>query len=94
MALSGDMVFRPKKDITWRETEGKLIVLNLQSGLYYTLDEMATVFFKLLIQEKKVADVVSEICKEYKATQEQILADLEEFIGTLSQENILEPVNA
>jgi len=94
MSLSDDKVFRAKKEVTWRETEGKLIVLNLQSGLYYTLDEMATVFFNLLIQEKKILEIIQAICVEYKATPDQVRSDLEEFITTLTQENILEPLHA
>jgi hypothetical protein len=69
---------------------GEIIVIHLQTGAYYSLNEVGTVFWEMLDGSKSIADCARQIAGEYAAPLEVITADLLEVAENLAREGLAE----
>ena len=67
----------------------ELVILNLDSGLYFGLDEVGARMVELIDEHGHVEKVVACMVEEYDASQSQIQSDLEELLGELTKNNLI-----
>src|SRR5438093_418349 len=60
----------------FRELDGEVIVLNLETGDYFGLDEVGARFWSLLGQHPSVRQVVDIMSGEYNVARDTLEADL------------------
>jgi hypothetical protein len=65
------------------EVEGEAVLLDVDSGFYYGLDEIGTLIWRLLGEGANHEGIVQAILAEYDASVEQVTADVDEFVGLL-----------
>ncbi len=85
------MFYKIPSHTVFREIDGQAIALNLETGQYYTLNELGTRIWALLQQEDSIAGIVRAIEAEYEVTREQARTDLEVFLKDLQQNGLVEP---
>jgi len=69
-----------------------LILLNPESGQYFTLDEVGTRVWELCDGRHRVAEVVSKLHAEYDAPLGAIQADVLELLDDLIREQLVATV--
>ncbi len=69
--------------------EPNLVLLNPQSGQYYTLDEVGSRVWQLCDGAHTVSEVVAIIGQEYDAPVEVIKADVLELLTDLADEQLV-----
>lgn len=74
---------------TFQVVADEAILIHLHTGVYYSLNEVGTVFWELLDGQRTLADCAAQIANEYNAPAEVILADLEELAGELAREGLV-----
>jgi len=67
-------------------------VIDLRTGVYYTLNEVGTAFWNMLDGTKTIADCAAAIAAEYNAPLEVVTADLLEISADLVNEGLVEKV--
>ena len=72
------------------ELEGESVILNLQSGVYYGLDPIGAVIWKLMEQPSTVASVRDAVLEKFEVDTEQCEKDLFALLEKLSQEGLIE----
>ncbi len=77
---------------TFQTVAGEAILIHLQTGAYYSLNEVGTVFWEMLDGATAVRDCAAKIAQEYDAPVEQIEVDLLEIAGDLAKEGLVEEV--
>jgi Coenzyme PQQ synthesis protein D (PqqD) len=82
-------VFKINEDVAFREVDGHLVVVNLQTGFYHSLNESATFIFQLIRQNKDTSEILREMCQKYELPEETARRDIEECIATLVKEQVL-----
>ncbi len=90
MSLGGDMRLRAG-DLTWREIDGDLVILDLRSSTYLTANSSASVLMKELAEEKSNDQLVQALVEAYNIPAAQAEADVTAFVETLVNEGLLEP---
>ena len=80
---------RRREKIIAQQASGTLILLNLEDGHYYTLNEVGGRVWVLCDGSRRVLDVVATICQEYDATAETIAADILELLEELVNEQLV-----
>jgi hypothetical protein len=70
--------------------DGEIIALNLKSGQYYTLNEVGTRMWTLLVQLGSVESTVAAIVTEYDISQEQVEQDLASLLEALAVNGLVE----
>ena len=67
----------------------ELVILNLESGHYFGLDEVGARMVELIGEHGEVDKVVACMVEEYDASQSQIKADLEDLLKELTKNNLI-----
>lgn len=67
----------------------ELVILNLESGHYFGLDEIGARMVELIGEHGEVDKVVACMVEEYDASQSQIKADLEDLLKELTKNNLI-----
>ena len=67
----------------------ELVILNLESGNYFGLDEVGARMVELIGEHGHVDKVVACMLEEYDTSQMQIKADLEELLQELKKNDLI-----
>ena len=78
------------EDVLFRDLGGEAIVLSLETGKYYGLDEVGTRMWTLLSQHGQVEPAYRALLDEYDVTEEQLREDMLRFIEELASHQLLQ----
>ena len=76
--------------VAFRIIEGEAVLLSLEAGVYYTLNEVGRVAWELLDGRNSTDAVVSAICTEYDVEEETARRDVDELLNDLVNEGLIE----
>ena len=74
---------------TYQNVADEAILIHLQSGVYYSLNEVGTVFWNLMDGTRTIADCADNIAAEYAAPREEVLQDLLDLADELAAEDLV-----
>ena len=77
------------KKVVFKEVDDQIVLIHLDSGFYYSLNETASFILQLIQQEKDKDEIVASLCDEYDVSEGQARQDLDECLESLRQEEIL-----
>ncbi|HMQ05899.1 MAG TPA: PqqD family protein [Saprospiraceae bacterium] len=69
--------------------DGESILLNLETGVYYSLNPIGSAIWEILISTGRLSDVVNEIHKYVPISKADIHTTVEVFVKKMVDENIL-----
>lgn len=73
------------------EIEGEAIILNFDSGTYYSLNNTAMGIWGLIQTGYPCSLILSQLTKSYAAHGEQVTADFDLFLQQLQKEQLIVP---
>ena len=76
-------------DATFQNVAGEAILIHMQTGVYYSLNEVGAAFWNLLDGRQMIAECADRIAAEYDAPRETIVQDLLELAGELAAEKLV-----
>ena len=80
---------RHSPNATYQVVADEAILIHLKTGVYYSLNEVGTVFWNLMDGARTIADCADSIAAEYAAPPETVLQDLLELAGELAAEDLV-----
>ncbi|HHP7229382.1 MAG TPA: PqqD family protein [Xenococcaceae cyanobacterium] len=94
-------LFVPQSLIFYQVTNNQLyskvgeeaVLLDLDSGNYYGLNETGNRVWQWLQQPKSVVEILDNFLEEYEVTQEQAYEDLQALLKSLLDAGLIEVVN-
>jgi hypothetical protein len=86
-------MLRINDKVVFREVDDKIILINLESGFYYSLNEIGCFIFKRILKNKNPCEILEEIKHSFDVSEEKADQDLGEFLDTLTRENIVVQYN-
>ena len=81
---------RPAQDVIYRELGGEMVLLNLQNGVYYGLNETGMQMWTLLAELKEPRRVVEALEQEYAVGRAQLEQDLQALLAALREKGLIE----
>ena len=72
--------------------DGEVICLNLTTGNYYSLRDVAAAIWVLAERQTPVGAIAAELTEGYDDTPATVELTVRQFLGELHQEGLLEPV--
>ena len=81
--------FKAASHAAWRRVEDEIVILDLNTSLYYSLNEVGARVWELLNEGLAADDVVRRLTEEYDADEKAARKDVEALIKELSQEKLL-----
>ncbi|MGC4155002.1 MAG: PqqD family protein [Propionicimonas sp.] len=77
-------------DLTWREIDGDLVILDLRSSTYLTANASASVLMQELAEEKSSDQLVQALVNAFDIPVAQAETDVRAFVEALTDGGLLE----
>ncbi|MFZ5517047.1 MAG: PqqD family protein [Candidatus Zhuqueibacterota bacterium] len=84
--------YRIPANVLWREEKDRIVLFNEESGEPYLLNEIGTSIWKLCVQEKTQAEIISVMLENYEGNYEQISRETQQFLSNLCKAGFLNEV--
>ena len=83
--------WRHSSHIAWRKVADEAVILDMDTAVYYSLNEVGTRIWELLVAGgRSVPEVIQAVAEEYDAAEGSIQRDVHEFIRNLQKEKVIE----
>jgi hypothetical protein len=76
--------------VLFRDLDGEAVLLELESGRYYGLNETGTRMWLLLQEHGSVEAALHTLLDEYDVAEERLRKELLGFVGTLTSQRLLQ----
>ena len=73
---------------TFQIVADEAILIHLNSGVYYSLNDVGTSFWNLMDGQRTIGECADAIAAEYNAPRDVILSDLLELANELAAEDL------
>ena len=88
--MNETVLFRLRKNgVSWRELDDQIVVLDLASSKYVTINGAGAVIWEHLVSGASVDDLVSVLVECFDIDHATARADTESFLDDLRQRNLL-----
>ena len=74
----------------YQELDSESVILNMQSGLYYSLNEVGTYIWAMLVEERTLEEIITNIVTGFEVTVDQAERDLFKLIQELLASGLVE----
>jgi hypothetical protein len=91
MEIQAASTYKAPDNYSWRDVNNELVVLNLQSGEYFTFNDVGRLIWLTLNDGKSVEDIAKALVDQYSTTEEKAMLDVRSFISNLLSEGLLIP---
>jgi hypothetical protein len=98
LAVQSDARFIRNHEVVSRQIEGELIIVPIRCGVgdlnsLYTLNSVGSLLWEYMSEGHTVPEMVTRVCDEFDVTTVQAEADIQEFLDSLLQEKLVQPVS-
>ena len=73
----------------FRIIDNEAVILNLDNGIYYSLNEVGTKVWKLCTGSNSLRDITAAIVQEFEVQEEIVQRDVSEIISDLLKEGLV-----
>ena len=91
--ISNSSIISAAKEQVSSDLGGEAIILNLKSGVYHGLNEVAAKIWNIIQNPKSVNDVRTILLEEYEVDFQQCDRDLKELLQELTKVGLIEIKN-
>ena len=77
------------ESVVFREYDGETVILNLQTGQYFALDEVGTRIWTLIRERQVLGTMLGALEMEYDASRERLKADLLQLVDQLTADGLV-----
>ena len=85
--------FRIPETTLHQDLGGEAILLDLRTGVYYSLDDLGSKIWGVLARGESLSRMEEEILSEYDVPEERLRHDVKEFLDDLAGKGLLERVS-
>lgn len=94
MTYVSERSFRINETVVAADLDNEMVLLNIETGLYFGLDELGSMIWSLLAEGMAETAIVQRILDEYDAEPERVRRDVEAFLVQLQGKGLLLPSDA
>lgn len=88
MILLSDIV-EANADLMMADLEGEAVLLNIQSGRYFGLNEVGTSIWSLIKEPQSVSEILGALSQIYDAPAEALHHDVLTFLNDMEKRSLL-----
>jgi hypothetical protein len=83
------MNYNLSDNFTWKDLGEKVVVLNLETSEYFTLNETASLIWKDLSSGKTIDEIIANLSAQYDADPAELRQSIEENLDLWLKEHAL-----
>ncbi len=97
LAVREEARFIRNREVVSRQIEGELVIVPIRRGVgdlnsLYTLNSVGSILWEFMTEEHTLPEMVSRVCDEFEVSTKQARADIQEFLGSMLEEKLIQPV--
>ncbi|GGF67847.1 PqqD family protein [Alteromonas lipolytica] len=85
--------YQLKPDLLLQKVADEMVLLEPESGEYFTLNSVGADMLELMQQGKSGAEIATQIAEDYDVTAEQVATDFNDLLQQLVKANLAEQVS-
>jgi hypothetical protein len=89
MSFQKDQRVIRSSDAIAKELDGELVLLDLQSGTYFGLNEVGSRIWELMESPVSVAEINAKLLDEFEVSDVVLAADVDAFLDVLHEKKLL-----
>ena len=87
----GDEQLRLRSDkLEWREVEGEIVALDLESSKYLSVNQTGALLWPALADGATRPELIARLVQTFEIDQDTAAKDLDSFLNSLAEQNLLE----
>lgn len=79
--------------VVWRTLKDELVLLHLETGAYYTLNETGALIWQGLVDGRPYPDIIAAITAAYEVDERAAQQDFERLVNELASQGMVELVD-
>ncbi len=91
--MDSGKIIKKGEDTPWNIVDDEVVLLNLDSGHYYSLNESGRRIWELLDGKNTIPDIVNIICNEFDIEQKKAADDINSLVDDLLKEKLASAVS-
>jgi hypothetical protein len=84
------MKLRVSDDVVFRDLAGEAVILNLDSGMYFGLNEVGTRFWHLVSEQGSTEQAIVTLLTEYDVEEGCLRSDIEALVQQLLDKSLVQ----
>ncbi len=89
MVIDKNAIIHKREDIVTAQLDGKAVMMSVENGKYYGMDEIATAIWENIEKPISVIRLVHILTEEFDVSEEQCQTDVIVFLTKLRDENLI-----
>jgi Coenzyme PQQ synthesis protein D (PqqD) len=77
-------------DVIFTKVEGGSVLLNMKTGIYYGLDEIGTLIFEKIEENKNIHEIAEFLANQYNEDKKVSIEDVSKFIYLLKSKSLIQ----
>lgn len=86
---SSSAVGRHAKCVAWRKVEDEVVILNLETSVYYSLNETGSLVWELIGKGLSAEKIAEEVADVYKQSLKTVKKDVDDIIKKIRKEDLI-----
>lgn len=86
-----DSAYAPRQDVASELIDGEAIIIDLGTGMYFSLDRAGGRIWALLAEQRSLDEILACLLAEYEVGAQAARDDLENLVTQLLAENLIVP---
>jgi len=79
-----------KEKVIWAELDCETLIINMDTGFYYSLDEVGCTMWNLLADGREEDEIVLAVTNQYEVDETTARQDLRTLLENLQKEQLIE----
>jgi hypothetical protein len=92
MTLTLDTLLRQHPDQVSAEADGEVLMMHIETGTYYELNEVASFIWTQISEPKRVAEITAAIQAEFEVEEARCQDDALSFLKSMIEDGVVEVV--
>ncbi len=88
-AMENEQLKIRNDDLSWRQVGDEVIVLDLRSNSYLSINHSGTALWELLVDGSTPDTMAARLVSEFGVDEGQARTDIEEFVAMLTKQGLL-----
>jgi hypothetical protein len=84
-----NLIIKRNPDMDASDLDGEIVMMNLEKGQYYMMNEVGSRIWELISEPKTVKTIINALVKEFQVETEECERDVLEFLKKLKYSNII-----
>jgi len=89
MAVDPQRTWTLAEHVTWKPLEDSIVILDLDSGSYYTLNASAALFWRCIAEGSSFEQGLNTCLETYDVDRNKLVADLTRLTSEMESEKII-----